>query len=242
LTVTVVWRSKPVEHPSVVVDSKPEVVTQPAAIVPPASPTKAEPLAKSTVAKKAIRPQLEVREATAVPPPAKELPKPLGLPAVPQADAASGQISPPIQPAPPPPLSQPVEAFGIVAQRQLARQDFLPAKQRNLWSVHASPGVLRKSNDGGQSWTPVPVDNVTNFSALSVAGSNVWVGGETGSLFHSTDNGLTWKEVTVSDGIRRMQDTVTRIKTQGQRVILLRTNSAQDWLSTDGGITWRKQN
>jgi photosystem II stability/assembly factor-like uncharacterized protein len=113
-----------------------------------------------------------------------------------------------------------------------------PARRQSLWSIGVSNGVLERSDDGGKTWTAIPVGGQTNFLAVSVSGPDIWAGNESGALFHSTDDGSDWKEVRIADGSERLRDSITGIETQGSQV-KVRTKSG-NWVSADGGVTWRK--
>jgi hypothetical protein len=120
----------------------------------------------------------------------------------------------------------PMKALAAVARRQ------------SLWSIDPSSGLLQKSDDGGQTWTVIPVSARTKFLALSVAGPDIWAGGEDGALFHSTDGGFEWKEVPVNDSGERLKQSIVAIETPGSQV-KVRTKSG-NWISADGGVSWRK--
>jgi hypothetical protein len=148
----------------------------------------------------------------------------------------------PTQPEPSPARSS-VSSLGFAARRQYARPALLsPLRKQSLWTLDdANPGMLRKSDDGGRTWTPIAVNSQTNLLSLSVSGGDIWAGGDTGTLLHSTDNGLHWNPVTVQDGAVRLTDAITAIQTQGAQLIRVRTKSG-DWLSSDGGTNWVSPN
>jgi hypothetical protein len=120
----------------------------------------------------------------------------------------------------------PMKAFAAVARRQ------------SLWSIESGSGLLQKSDDGGQTWTVIPVSGRTKFLALAVSGPDIWAGGEDGALFHSADDGFEWKEVPVTDSGERLKESIIAIETSGSPV-KVRTKSGS-WISADGGVSWRK--
>jgi photosystem II stability/assembly factor-like uncharacterized protein len=119
-----------------------------------------------------------------------------------------------------------MKAFAAVARRQ------------SLWSIESGSGLLQKSDDGGQTWTVIPVSGRTKFLALAVSGPDIWAGGEDGALFHSTNDGFEWKEVPVTDSGERLKESIIAIETSGSPV-KVRTKSGS-WISADGGVSWRK--
>ncbi|MEM9264412.1 MAG: YCF48-related protein [Cyanobacteria bacterium P01_F01_bin.13] len=75
----------------------------------------------------------------------------------------------------------------------------LPSDIQVMLAAGADGGLLR-SNDGGQTWTPV-VDANQSFSALTEDENNtLWAGNESGQLFRSNNGGQSWQPLlTVSD-------------------------------------------
>jgi hypothetical protein len=113
-------------------------------------------------------------------------------------------------------------------------------QNRSLWSVDASPGTLHRSEDAGKTWQSVNVDGKTGFLAVFVSGSDIWTGGEAGALFHSTDNGNHWEEVTVQNGVDRLTLPITAIDARSTNLVRVKTNIG-GWISFDGGRTWRRE-
>jgi photosystem II stability/assembly factor-like uncharacterized protein len=123
------------------------------------------------------------------------------------------------------------------AAKALARRTSRPERGNSRWNLD---GALRKSDDGGKTWRTVQVDEQARLYALSAAGSNVWVGGANGALFHSVDDGLEWRPIIVADGNERLTDAITGIDARDENWVKLKTRSA-DWLTTDGGAHWRRE-
>jgi photosystem II stability/assembly factor-like uncharacterized protein len=112
-----------------------------------------------------------------------------------------------------------------------------PERGNSRWTLD---GVLRKSDDGGKTWRTVQIGEQARWYALSAAGSNIWVGGANGALFHSLNDGLEWRPVIVADGNERLTDTITRIDVHDEDWVRVKTRSG-DWLTTDGGAHWRRE-
>ena len=111
----------------------------------------------------------------------------------------------------------------------------------SLWQLgnaSGQPGTLRKSTDGGSTWQSVFIDAQAHLDALSVNGSEIWVGGSNGALFHSPDEGLHWASVGVGNEKMRLKETITQIDMHNG-VVTVRTSSASRWSTDDGGSHWR---
>ena len=76
-----------------------------------------------------------------------------------------------------------------------ARQDASLRGVAYKWTV-TSDGRVQRSADG-RTWFFVPVDPKARLRALASDGGEVWVGGDRGVLYHSTDSGNTWNKVPV---------------------------------------------
>jgi hypothetical protein len=110
------------------------------------------------------------------------------------------------------------------------------------WTIKA--GVLQRSFDGGQTWqNALPTDH----PLLCYASHNrdLWTGGQAGTLFHSSDNGLTWVQVQPSVKAHALSSDVTRIEIhdnlRSPAEIVVSTNDNEIWSSTDGGKSWDKK-
>src|SRR6266436_443338 len=136
-----------------------------------------------------------------------------------------------------------------------------PTLARNVtWAIKA--GVLQRSLDSGQSWQ----DALHADHPLLCYASHdeaVWTGGQAGTLFHSTDSGVTWVQVQPSIKARQLSSDITHIEVRNAEVrdddlrgnmrdelrgnargpaeILLSTTNNEIWSSADGGKTWAKK-
>jgi hypothetical protein len=110
------------------------------------------------------------------------------------------------------------------------------------WLITA--GVLQRSLDSGQSWqNTLHADHPLLCYASHV--SDVWTGGQAGTLFHSVDGGVTWLQVQPSSNGHVLTSDVTRIDIRevegGPAQIIVSTNSNEVWSSADGGKSWQKK-
>jgi len=109
-----------------------------------------------------------------------------------------------------------------------------------LWSVSAQ-GVVQRSSDLGKTWLPVIVKESAVFRAISSLGADVWVGGNGGALFHSTDSGLHWTPVVPSAGGEALQSDITQIQFVDSQHLALTTSTSHVWSTGDGGQTWSRK-
>lgn len=215
-------------------------------------PAKKQPAKQRIVARREAAKQQPIGKAELPPAPEPVIPQPEPPPALPQTANALPHESAPLPAereksvaiAPPRDRTQLDGATmtfqsGLRARaaKALARQTPRPERGNSRWNLD---GALRKSDDGGKTWRAVQVDEQARLYALSAAGSNIWVGGANGALFHSLDDGLEWRPVIVADGNERLRDTITKIDVRDDHWVKLKTRSG-DWLTTDGGVHWRRE-
>jgi hypothetical protein len=120
------------------------------------------------------------------------------------------------------------------------------------WTITA--GVLQRSLDSGQSWQDaLHADHP--LLCYASHDEDVWTGGQTGTLFHSANGGVTWVQVQPSIKARQLSSDITHIElrstetksnelrddTRGPAEILLSTSNNEIWRSADGGQTWAKK-
>jgi hypothetical protein len=106
-----------------------------------------------------------------------------------------------------------------------------------MWSVSDS-GLLRRSNDSGQTWTTIPVPTRAPLRTVAVLGQDIWIGGNGGALYHSTDGGQNWVAVIpISDG-KTLSADIVRIAFSAPSHGWIATRSGEIWTTRDGGATW----
>ena len=107
-----------------------------------------------------------------------------------------------------------------------------------MWNVNAAGAVLR-SFDGGKKWQPVPIDPRVKFTVVASSGSSVWVGGNGGALYHSTNGGAQWVKVVPTDGDHTLSSDISRI--QFDDTLHGSVFAGQErWTTSDGGKSWKK--
>ncbi|MBI1740971.1 MAG: hypothetical protein HY233_10425 [Acidobacteriales bacterium] len=127
-------------------------------------------------------------------------------------------------------IAAPDRAFGA---RKLQSKDV--AAQWNF-----AQGMLRRSLDGGASWqTTLQLDRP--LLCFGAQGSDVWAGGQAGTLFHSSDGGTTWVQVQPSTKAESLSTDIVAIEIRGPAEIVLSTSTKESWTTADGGKTWEKK-
>jgi hypothetical protein len=152
-----------------------------------------------------------------------------------RASTPSESVSPVNLPSPPQqPRSAAIRSMFPQSNRISAFAKTGARKPQSLWSIQpGSGGTLSRSDDGGQTWISV---GKTGILSLAATQGDIWAGDTAGTLFHSTDNGATWQQITVSPQLTDPILAITRIGPQ----IHLKTKSA-DWVSYDNGVGWHNE-
>jgi len=147
---------------------------------------------------------------------------------------------------------EPVAGAGTAAKLDGSRRDEQTFKQTGAfmkafpapvasWELAPNGGVQR-SLDSGKTWQSVPVGGKgMAFHAVFSSGSQVWVGGTAGALYHSTDSGLTWARVVPATAAQKLQSDVSRIEFSDPQTGAITTANGETWITSDGGQTWRRK-
>jgi hypothetical protein len=107
-----------------------------------------------------------------------------------------------------------------------------------LWRVRGEH--LEQSLDSGAHWKSMLQ---THRALLSVAATNadVWAGGKSGDLFHSSNAGISWNQVHPAINGQTLADDITHIDVYSATKIVLLTSKNESWSTSDGGTTWDKK-
>ena len=106
------------------------------------------------------------------------------------------------------------------------------------WRVTTEGHVEHFAENG---WTRVLANQTTAFRVVSVVGDQVWVGGNGGALFHSSDKGRQWGRVSVVTTSGTVTATIVSIQFDDPQNGLVITESGSRYGTSDGGITWSSQ-
>jgi hypothetical protein len=105
------------------------------------------------------------------------------------------------------------------------------------WSV-SPEGKLQRSFDSGKTWQNVPLASRARLQTVATVGQQVWVGGQAGALFHSSDAGEHWIELKPSlDGQPLTADIIGLEFADTLHGKLITKDGI--WFTSDGGQTWR---
>jgi len=96
-------------------------------------------------------------------------------------------------------------------------------------------GDVQRSLDSGRTWQGLPVAG-SPFRAIGSVGTDIWVGGNAGALYHSADSGQSWTKV---DPVST--DDITHIEFTDPQNGVLNTANGQIWSTSDGGRTWHSK-
>ena len=128
-----------------------------------------------------------------------------------------------------------VEVSGMAApvQKDAEANSATPAKAQ-------APG---KTNFAMRSVAKAAPAVNTVFRALSVSADamELWAGGSGGALYHTVDGGNRWVRVTPSDDSASLSGDVIGIQFADATNLVVRTSTAEGWITADGGKSWKKQ-
>jgi photosystem II stability/assembly factor-like uncharacterized protein len=112
------------------------------------------------------------------------------------------------------------------------------------WTLSSDGAVLLRSLDAGKTWEMIPVAGKSGkpiFRTVAAIGPEVWVGGASGALYHSSDAGQHWVQVKpVLDGKILVAD-IIRIEFSDAQHLRLTTSTSAVLTTSDGALTWQRQ-
>jgi hypothetical protein len=130
------------------------------------------------------------------------------------------------------------QARGVMFAAKLASPASQTLAHNVTWTIQA--GSLQRSLDNGQSWqNALRADRP--LLCYASHDSDVWTGGQGGTLFHSPDSGVTWVQVQASVRNQQLSSDIIHIDVHGPAEIVVSTNNHEIWSSPDGGRTWDKK-
>ena len=105
------------------------------------------------------------------------------------------------------------------------------------WTL-SSDGTLQRSFDSGQTWQNVALPTSAVLRALAASASEIWVGGSSGSLFHSSDAGSHWLQVRPAAAGKSLTADIIGVEFTDPEHGKVTTSDQQVWTTNDGGRSW----
>jgi Photosynthesis system II assembly factor YCF48/Putative zinc-finger len=101
-------------------------------------------------------------------------------------------------------------------------------------------GILQRSLDQGKTWKTIPVADKRTFQSFAAIAADVWVGGANGLLYHSSDGGLHWIQVTPQANGESLTSGVISIEFSDAPNGKVTTADGETWTTSDAGKSWQK--
>ena len=135
----------------------------------------------------------------------------------------------------------------MVANGRLARSEAVDNELKSSSASNAvlprwtlsSDGSLQRSLDAGKTWQTIPVPGKVTFRALAAVGAEIWVGGPSGTLYHSSDAGEHWMQVKPVSAGKPLTAGIIGVEFTDARHGKLTTTGGETWTTTDGGQNWQ---
>jgi len=108
------------------------------------------------------------------------------------------------------------------------------------WNL-SSEGMLQRSFDAGGTWQTVPVGESAVFRAMFAVGPEIWVGGNGGSLYHSSDSGQHWAQVKPAVNGSPLIADIVGIEFADAQHGKLTTSNHESWTTSNAGQSWTKE-
>jgi photosynthesis system II assembly factor YCF48-like protein/putative zinc finger protein len=104
------------------------------------------------------------------------------------------------------------------------------------WSI--SSGRVQRSLDAGKTWEDLHVDDAVVFRVVMTTDGDVWAGGSSGAVYHSSDGGEHWVRLTLSSST--IADAIVRIDFSDPQHGVITTAAGSRWSTMDGGRHWQR--
>jgi hypothetical protein len=109
------------------------------------------------------------------------------------------------------------------------------------WTLD-SDGTLLRSLDTGASWQKISIPgNAALLHSIATVGTEIWVGGANGALYHSADEGGHWIQVNLGAAGKLLSDDVISIEFATAQRGKFVTSKQEVWTTADGGQSWSKR-
>jgi hypothetical protein len=93
----------------------------------------------------------------------------------------------------------------------------------------------RSLSDG--EWRAVLPNETAKMRVVSVIDDDVWIGGESSRLYHSTDNGVRWTQVKLPEK-NGGEHAIAHVRFQTSRTGTVEAADGTWWTTADGGASW----
>jgi hypothetical protein len=129
----------------------------------------------------------------------------------------------------------PVTANRMTESRTELNRAVNPTPRWNL----SPEGTLQRSFDG-KTWQTVPVADNAAFRAIAAVGPEIWIGGNSGSLYHSSDSGQHWTHLNPASNGESLTADIIGIEFTDAQHGKLTTDNHETWATGDAGKSWTK--
>ncbi len=108
------------------------------------------------------------------------------------------------------------------------------------WTL-SSEGTLARSFDSGNTWETVPVPSQARFYVLAAQGMDIWLGGSSGALYHSSDAGAHWVQVQPVASGQSLSEDVIGMEFSDPEHGVVTTPTNHKWITADAGQSWQRK-
>jgi hypothetical protein len=126
-------------------------------------------------------------------------------------------------------------AFANTAPARAMANASLAAVARPHWRINGLGQPERSFGDG--AWQAVLPHEQSRMRVVSVFDSEVWIGGDSSRLYHSTDNGTTWNLIALP-GKDGREHSIAHIHFQTTQSGTVESDDGTVWTTSNGGSTW----
>jgi hypothetical protein len=105
------------------------------------------------------------------------------------------------------------------------------------WTLSAD-GTLQRSFNAGKTWETIPIASDAKLRALAAIGTEIWVGGSAGALYHSSDAGRAWTQVKPTALGRSLTGDIIAVEFTDTQHGKLTVADGEGWTTADGGQSW----
>ncbi len=153
-----------------------------------------------------------------------------------QTSTEAGEVAAPSAPVLKAAPARSVSAFAGVAPARALSSAAIAPTARPHWRINSAGQPERSFGDG--AWAAVLPHEPSRMRVVSVFDSEVWIGGDSSRLYHSTDNGATWNLVVLPDKNGR-EHSIAHIHFQTAQFGTVESDDGTVWTTSDGGSTWK---